>query len=394
MAVAVATASCTTATPNCRFWDWGEGHVRPECCTAHLLELVDTVHALLAARGIPHWLDFGTLLGAVRDGELIPWDTDADFGIFARDAERVLELRDELEAAGHSLYTDDPAVIRVLYSDANRIALDLTLWHERDGLLASDEGPLDLWPGMHDRIAFPPELVAELSEVSLNGRTLPAPADPARLLSEHRYGPDWRTPTRPIVSLATRQVVPSTQMTASARELLPWLAERDAVLRGLMWEGRSERMRTSRAGRWLVRAGLPPDPPAPGPDATDPALSRVQSSARLDGAGDLRARASDAAPRGDALAAAGRQARAPPALEREEPALGRLSESVVRVRASRRDAGRLRPSWPRCSAGPWSTCPAHGRRCRSGSRSTGWSPQARALCSRTPSRCSSAASWR
>lgn len=44
------------------------------------------------------------------------------------------------------------------------------------------------------------------------------------------------------VSLATRQVVPSTQMTASARGLLPWLAERDAVLRGLMGEGRSERM--------------------------------------------------------------------------------------------------------------------------------------------------------
>ena len=142
----------------------------------------------------------------------------------------------------------------------------------------SEEGPLDLWPGMHDRIAFPPDHVAKLSQVWLNGRLLPAPADPERLLSEHRYGPDWRTPTRPIVSLATRQVVPSTQMTAPARELLPWLAERDAVLRGLMWKGRSERMRDSRAGRWLVRAGLPPDPAEPGPDEADPALVSAERS--------------------------------------------------------------------------------------------------------------------
>lgn len=98
--------------------------MRPECCTQHLLELVDDVHAVLAAHGVPHWLDFGTLLGAVRDGELIPWDTDADFGIFARDRERVLALREEL---GHPLFLDDPAVVRVLYGRTNGLALDLPL---------------------------------------------------------------------------------------------------------------------------------------------------------------------------------------------------------------------------------------------------------------------------
>lgn len=260
MTVAAAIAPCTQATRNCRFWDWGEGHVRPECCTEHLLELVDSVHAVLERHGILHWLDFGTLLGAVRDGELIPWDADADFGILARDADRVLALRDELEAGGHRLFLGDPAVIRVWFSDRNRIALDLTLWHERDGLLVSDEGPLDLWPGMHDRTAFPPEYVAELADVELDGRRLPAPVAAERLLSDHRYGPDWRTPVRPIVSLATRQVVPSAHMTDETRELLPLLAERDAVLRGLLWNGRSGRFWTGRGGRWLVRSGLPFEP--------------------------------------------------------------------------------------------------------------------------------------
>jgi len=52
---------------------------------------------------------------AVRDGELIPWDWDADFGIAVRDAEAVLTLREEMEAAGHHAYLGDPASIR-LYS--------------------------------------------------------------------------------------------------------------------------------------------------------------------------------------------------------------------------------------------------------------------------------------
>jgi hypothetical protein len=274
MAVAVALRRpCTAATPNCRFWDWGEAHIRPECCSEHLLELIDCVHELLAEHGIRHWLDFGTLLGAVRDGTLIPWDTDADFGILARDADRVLALRGDIEARGHRLSLDDPAVIRVHYSDANRLALDLTPWTERDGLLHCAEGPLDVWPGMHDRLAFPASFVRVLSRVGLDGRLLPAPGDVEHLLAEHRYGPDWRRPARAIVSLANRVLVPSGEMSDDARELLPQIADRDTVLRGLLWQSRTGRLWQSRAGRWYVRAGLPLEP-----DPGEGGLARARAS--------------------------------------------------------------------------------------------------------------------
>ena len=278
-ASATAVRLCTAATPDCRFWDWGESNLRPDCCTEHLLELVDFAHELLDEHGIVHWLDFGTLLGAVRDGSLIPWDWDADFGILARDAEAVLALREEIEAAGHSVYLGEPAAIRIYYSETNQIGLDLWKWHERGELLVSeDENPLVLWPGMHDRTSFPVAFVDELGEVELAGRYLPAPEPAERLLAEHRYGPDWRTPIRPIVSLGNRPVVPAAEMTDSARELLPRIAELDAVLRGLLWSGRKGRLWRSRAVRWLVRAGLPPDPPAPAADEPNPAYERVRRS--------------------------------------------------------------------------------------------------------------------
>jgi lipopolysaccharide cholinephosphotransferase len=47
---------------------------------------------ILEKNNIRYWLEAGTLLGITRDGGLIPWDNDADFGIHAEDAEKVLKI--------------------------------------------------------------------------------------------------------------------------------------------------------------------------------------------------------------------------------------------------------------------------------------------------------------
>ncbi len=54
-----------------------------------LLQTID----ILKENDIPHWLEAGTLLGIVRDGDLIPWDYDADIGIPEKYAQKVLNLR-------------------------------------------------------------------------------------------------------------------------------------------------------------------------------------------------------------------------------------------------------------------------------------------------------------
>jgi len=47
---------------------------------------------ILEKHNIPYWLDDGTLLGIVRDGDLIPFDHDADIGIPGEYAEQVIAL--------------------------------------------------------------------------------------------------------------------------------------------------------------------------------------------------------------------------------------------------------------------------------------------------------------
>ena len=54
-----------------------------------LLKTID----ILNEKGFKYWLEAGTLLGILRDGDLIPWDYDADIGIPADSADDIMNLR-------------------------------------------------------------------------------------------------------------------------------------------------------------------------------------------------------------------------------------------------------------------------------------------------------------
>ncbi len=43
---------------------------------SRLLNMLTHISGVLIAHNITHWLDFGSLLGAVRNGRIIDWDDD------------------------------------------------------------------------------------------------------------------------------------------------------------------------------------------------------------------------------------------------------------------------------------------------------------------------------
>jgi len=202
----VSRPPCTPDTRECDWMNWGPRALRPACCTQHLLELIGFTSDLLTRHGIVHWLDYGTLLGAVREGQLIPWDGDADFSILQRDEHAVLALDEEFAAAGHyverpGLWRGHRGVIRIRYSKVNRGHLDLFMWQLHDGMLQPLEGSEEAWPGMASRVTFPERFITPLGEVPLNGRSFPAPKSVEEFLREHRYGPRWETPAPPVKSV-------------------------------------------------------------------------------------------------------------------------------------------------------------------------------------------------
>jgi hypothetical protein len=185
------SVGCTRSSARCEYWTAGPGYLRPPCCTEALKEILFFTGDLLTRHGIAHWLDYGTLLGAVRGGEFIPWDSDVDFGILRRDLDALHGLRGEIERAGFTLDLGNPDVPGINYSAANTQHADLYAWLVEDDLVTMGAG------SPYGCRAFPRSFLDSAESLQLYGRSFPVPAPPRPFLAAYRYGPGYETPRRP-----------------------------------------------------------------------------------------------------------------------------------------------------------------------------------------------------
>lgn len=172
--------SCTKDTERCL-------GVHP-CCQDHIMEMLIAIHEILLREDIPHWLNFGTLLGAVRQGDLIPWDEDGDIGIWECDAEKVVErhLFDEKKYPTriNKLENGRACSVPLFYSEVNSLHVCLNTFGVSRGFAFGIE-----WSGMCYRV----EDLVDLGTVKLRGYEFPCPSNPEFGLLSF-YGPDWRVP--------------------------------------------------------------------------------------------------------------------------------------------------------------------------------------------------------
>lgn len=86
----------------------------PESHQQLLYQLVGDVSKILDENNIPYFIDGGTLLGAVRHHDLIPWDDDADFGMLTNDYfMKFPKVIKQIEKLGYSVDTSDTYLTKI-----------------------------------------------------------------------------------------------------------------------------------------------------------------------------------------------------------------------------------------------------------------------------------------
>ncbi len=174
----------------------------------------NSLEALLAAKaalekvGVPWFVSFGTLLGFVRDGDFISYDTDIDLGVWP-DAplDRIVECMCEHEFVLRPKYLNGEAItlsdrvegaVNVALYFRDKIALDIYVHFPAKNKIRSGMmiGPETLW---FEVSKFTTEFGHFL------GHQFPMPGDPERYLQEN-YG-EWRIPDPDYVFLFAPNIV-------------------------------------------------------------------------------------------------------------------------------------------------------------------------------------------
>jgi SAM-dependent methyltransferase len=164
--------------------------------TSDIDELMDAVERLVDdlthVAGVPAFLSYGTLLGAVRNGRLIGHDNDVDLAYVSMKPFPVDVVREgfaverALREAGWVVRRGSGVRlnVRLPMQDGSMRYVDVFTAHWVEGVLymPSDTG-----------FRLPTETILPLGTVELMGRSFPAPARSEELLAA-TYGPNWRLP--------------------------------------------------------------------------------------------------------------------------------------------------------------------------------------------------------
>jgi len=165
------------------------------------LKLLNDITDILDEHNVKYWLDFGTLLGVVRENRILPWDDDIDISIFEEDENLMLEkVLPAIKKARYRAYTrrlkEDVGPlkegnIRSFKIRNNRffflrgyVKLDIFIMYKHQKDL--------YWYELGEAHALPQTLVSEFKMIDFNGKRYRVPKDYDTYLTHH-YG-DWRTP--------------------------------------------------------------------------------------------------------------------------------------------------------------------------------------------------------
>jgi len=183
---------CSRDMKTCKFND--------NCCADRMYEMLSDVSDFLKSRSVTHFVVAGTLLGAVRDKDIIPYTSDLDI-VIPRDGWKRAKEINYIKGRKRSYYfMQDPTEyhcgrICAVWEGVpvNRDSFKKIFEWDTDTLGADIQYYMDVYDEDMDFAKSLAHLHYPLSSVTIRNHTFPAPHE-QDLWVEARYGPKWRTP--------------------------------------------------------------------------------------------------------------------------------------------------------------------------------------------------------
>ncbi len=166
-------------------------------------KMLHDVTTIFEKHNIRYWLDFGTLLGIVREGRILPWDDDMDISIFEEDRQKVHDIvMPEIKKLNYRIYSRyhhiDDDVLK--YGDFRAFRVRNYRWFFFRGYVKIDifvmykKGDYYYWYELGNKHKIPSYLVKEFDQIEFNGKLYTKPKDHDAYLTYH-YG-NWRVPNK------------------------------------------------------------------------------------------------------------------------------------------------------------------------------------------------------
>lgn len=160
-----------------------------------LLELCKKITTILEEHNILYFIHSGTLLGSVREKNIIPHDDDIDIAVFPHDIEYLLSDEFENELKKYNLkfipFKTNKGIIKLKdLNSKHGIFIDIFIFRKNGHKIEYDsEVSRNLWKnGWFDEKELFPLTLYSLGNIKLLG-----PNDPYPYLTRH-YGKDWNIP--------------------------------------------------------------------------------------------------------------------------------------------------------------------------------------------------------
>lgn len=165
-------------------------------------ELLKITDRLLREDHIDYSMDGGTLLGAVRDQGMIPWDDDGDIILMYRDKQRFLALKERFKANGIILQDSGLEAFKLTFDERtlkDKFGVDLSKAANVDVFLMAEDADgkvrpkSDYYKHLFPKEVFHGQELQNLRDYTFGPRSkglvLRGPADPMRYLKTF-YGPE------------------------------------------------------------------------------------------------------------------------------------------------------------------------------------------------------------